>query len=133
MSLQDPVADMLTRIRNAQNAHHAEVEMPSSKLKCEIARVLKDEGYVSDYVVKERDEQTFGKTLVIELKYYKGQPVIAKLNRKSRPGLKIYIQSKDIAAVPGFGISILSTSKGVMSHTQARKAGIGGEVLCVVA
>ena len=131
MSMSDPIADMLTRIRNAQSAEKTEVKMPSSKLKIAIARVLKDEGYVDDFVT--RDDA--GKSeLSIALKYYAGRPVIDRIERVSRPGLRIYKGKEDIPTVMnGLGVAILSTSQGVMTDRKARATGVGGEVLCVVA
>ncbi len=129
--MQDPVADMLTRIRNAQRANHQHVKLISSTLKQEIARVLKEEGYISDFLVTPLDNNL--KTIVIDLKYYKGRPVIERIKRISRPGLRVYKSSKILGSVPGFGVSILSTSKGVMTHTQAKANGVGGEILCEVA
>jgi len=132
MSMSDPISDMLTRIRNAQLAEKATVVMPSSKLKVAIADVLKDEGYVDGFNVIKGDG---GKaTLEISLKYYSGSPVIEKIQRVSRPGLRIYKGSNDIPKVMnGLGIAIVSTSKGLMTDRKARANGIGGEVLCVVA
>jgi small subunit ribosomal protein S8 len=131
MSMSDPIADMLTRIRNAQSAEKTEVKMPSSKLKIAIARVLKDEGYIDDFAA--RDEA--GKSeLSIALKYYAGRPVIDRIERVSRPGLRIYKGKEDIPTVMnGLGVAILSTSQGVMTDRKARATGVGGEVLCVVA
>lgn len=131
MSMQDPIADMLTRIRNGQQANHQQVEMISSKLKSEIARVLKEEGYITDYEVSTSESNI--NTLTIKLKYYQGRPVIDSIKRISRPGLRVYKAVKDITSIPGFGIAILSTSEGVMSHMLARKQGVGGEVICEVA
>lgn len=131
MSMQDPVADMLTRIRNAQRANHQHVKFVSSKLKHEIARVLKDEGYITDFLVTDLENNL--KSISLELKYYKGKPVIERIKRISRPGLRVYKSFKSLIAVPGFGVSILSTSKGVMSHTQAKLSGVGGEIICEVA
>ena len=132
MSMSDPISDMLTRIRNAQLAEKTSVTMPSSKLKVAIAELLKDEGYVDGYNVSTGDG---GKpTLEIGLKYYSGRPVIEKIQRISRPGLRIYKGSNDIPKVMnGLGIAIVSTSKGLMTDRKARANGIGGEVLCVVA
>jgi small subunit ribosomal protein S8 len=131
MSMNDPIADMLTRIRNAQATNKTSVAMPSSKLKCAIASVLKDEGYIEDFGVQSQDGKP---VLNIGLKYYAGQPVIEKIDRVSRPGLRIYRGSGDIPTVMnGLGVTIVSTSKGVMTDRKARAAGIGGEVLCVVA
>ena len=131
MSMSDPIADMLTSIRNAQSAEKTEVKMPSSKLKIAIARVLKDEGYIDDFAA--RDEA--GKSeLSIALKYYAGRPVIDRIERVSRPGLRIYKGKEDIPTVMnGLGVAILSTSQGVMTDRKARATGVGGEVLCVVA
>ncbi|GAB2937392.1 MULTISPECIES: 30S ribosomal protein S8 [Aquaspirillum] len=131
MSMQDPISDMLTRIRNAQRADKVSVSMPSSKLKTAIANVLKDEGYIEDFKVEANDGKP---TLEIQLKYYAGRPVIERLDRVSRPGLRIYKGSNDIPKVMnGLGVAIVSTSKGVMTDRKARAAGIGGEVLCIVA
>ncbi len=130
MSMQDPLSDMLTRIRNAQMAGKTRVEMPGSKLKLAVAQVLKDEGYVEG-ISSTNDN---GKPrLAIELKYYQGKPVIAEIDRVSRPGLRQYKASKELPCVrAGLGVAIISTSKGVMSDRAARAAGIGGEVLCTV-
>lgn len=131
MSMSDPIADMLTRIRNAQSTNKPAVSMPSSKVKAAIANVLKDEGYIEDYVVQPVDGKP---QLNISLKYYAGRPVIEKIDRVSRPGLRIYRGTQDIPTVMnGLGVTIISTSKGVMTDRKARAAGIGGEVLCVVA
>jgi small subunit ribosomal protein S8 len=131
MSMSDPIADMLTRIRNAQSVNKLSVSMPSSKLKGAIAGVLKDEGYIDDFAVLAND----GKPLLsISLKYYAGRPVIEKIDRVSKPGLRVYKGSQNIPKVMnGLGVTILSTSKGVMTDRKAQAAGIGGEVLCVVA
>ena len=131
MSMHDPVADMLTRIRNGQQARHQQIKFTSSNLKEQIARVLKEEGYVTDYFVETLDNNL--KALTIKLKYYQGQPVIDRIKRISRPGLRIYKPVADLTAVPGFGISILSTSRGVMTHIKAKSTGVGGEVICEVA
>ena len=129
MSMQDPIADMITRMRNAQSVSKAHVSMPSSKMKVAIAGVLKDEGYISDYKI----EGDIKKTLVITLKYYREQPVIENIKRVSRPGLRIYKTTREIPKpLGGLGISILSTSAGVMSDRSARRANIGGEVLIIV-
>ena len=132
MSMNDPIADMLTRIRNAQSAQKVTVSMPSSKLKVAIAEVLKDEGYIDDFsVVKSEGGKA---TLEIGLKYYAGRSVIEKIQRISRPGLRIYKGSSDIPQVMnGLGIAIVSTSKGLMTDRKARAQGVGGEVLCIVA
>ncbi len=129
--MQDPVADMLTRIRNGQRAKHQEVKLASSILKEEIARVLKEEGYITDYSVESLENNS--KSMTVFLKYYHGRPVIERIKRISRPGLRVYKSVKDLSAIPGFGIAILSTSKGVMTHTAAKTNGVGGEVLCEVA
>lgn len=130
MSMTDPIADMLTRIRNGHAAKKAEVTMPASKIKAAIARVLKDEGYITDWALREND----GKPLLqIELKYYMGKPVIERLDRVSRPGLRRYRGKHELPKVMGgLGIAIISTAQGVMSDRAARKAGCGGEVLCYV-
>ncbi|MCI1273180.1 MAG: 30S ribosomal protein S8 [Clostridiaceae bacterium] len=127
----DPIADMLTRIRNANTVSHETVEMPSSKLKVELAKLLKDEGFITDYEVKE--EGKF-KLLVITLKYdEKKQPIITKMQRVSKPGLRSYCKSKNLPKVlGGLGIAIVSTSKGLLTDRKARKENIGGEVLCYV-
>jgi len=129
MSLQDPIADMLTRMRNAQKAGKVSVAMPSSKQKVRIAAVLKDEGFIRDYQVSEDKI----KQLVIELKYYQGKPVIEEMRRISRPGLRIFKSKDELPSINGgLGIAIISTSKGVMTDAQARAAGHGGEVICSV-
>ncbi|WP_370979618.1 30S ribosomal protein S8 [Agaribacterium sp. ZY112] len=129
MSMQDTVADMLTRIRNAQAVGKANVVIPSSTLKVEIARVLLEEGYISGYDVAGEVK----KDLTVELKYFEGKPVIAELQRSSRPGLRNYVSNKDLPSVrAGLGVAIVTTSKGVMTDRAARSAGIGGEVLCTV-
>jgi small subunit ribosomal protein S8 len=127
--MQDPLADMLTRIRNAQMVGKASVSMPSSKLKTNVAKVLKDEGYIIDFVVSE----TVKAELTIELKYFDGKPVIAEIDRVSRPGLRAYAGKGSLPSVRGgLGVAIVTTSKGVMTDRAARAAGIGGEVLCTV-
>jgi len=131
MSMSDPIADMLTRIRNAQLAEKLSVAMPSSRVKASIAQVLKDEGYIEDFKVREEDGKP---VLDVALKYYAGEPVIEKIERVSRPGLRIYKGRDDIPKIMnGLGIAIVSTSKGVMTDRKARATGIGGEVLCIVA
>jgi small subunit ribosomal protein S8 len=131
MSMTDPIADMLTRMRNAQAAQKTSVTMPSSKLKLSIAQVLKDEGYVDGFQVHERDGKS---ELEISLKYYAGEPVIEKIERVSRPGLRIYRGRDDLPKVMnGLGVAIVSTSRGVMTDRKARATGVGGEVLCIVA
>lgn len=131
VSMQDPIADMLTRIRNGQTAKHTEVRLSSSKIKVAIAKVLQDEGYISSF--SEESLENNANSLVINLKYYQQRPVIERIKRISRPSLRVYKSCGDIKSVPGFGIEILSTSKGVMSHLKAKKLGLGGEVLCEVA
>ena len=128
--MTDPIADMLTRIRNGQRAGKVSVSMPSSKLKASIAQVLKDEGYIADF--NSSDEA--GKSVMsVDLKYYDGQPVIENLKRISRPGLRVYKSNGELPKVQGgLGVAIVSTSKGVMSDRAARAAGEGGEVLCYV-
>ena len=131
MSMSDPIADMLTRIRNAQSANKVSVSMPASKLKGAIASVLKDEGYIDDFAVHANEGKP---VLDISLKYYAGRPVIEKIDRVSRPGLRVYRANDSIPPVMnGLGVAIVSTSKGVMTDRKARAAGVGGEVLCVVA
>lgn len=131
MSMNDPIADMLTRIRNGQGARKAEVSMPLSKLKVSVAAVLKAEGYISEFSTEEENGKP---TLKIVLKYYQGKPVIEKLQRVSRPGLRTYKPTKELPKVlGGLGVAIISTSQGVMSERAARAAGCGGEVLCYVA
>jgi small subunit ribosomal protein S8 len=131
MSMSDPIADMLTRIRNAQMAEKVSVAMPSSKLKVALAKILQDEGYVDGYKVSGDNGKP---VLEIGLKYYADRPVIEKLQRVSRPGLRIYKGSQDIPQVMnGLGVAIISTSKGLMTDRKARANGIGGEVLCIVA
>ena len=131
MSMSDPIADMLTRIRNAQASEKVSVAMPASKLKAAIAKVLKDEGYIEDFKLSEEASKP---QLEIALKYYAGRPVIEKIERVSRPGLRIYKGTKDIPQVMnGLGIAIVSTSQGVMTDRKARATGVGGEVLCIVA
>jgi len=128
--MTDPVADMLTRIRNAQQSNKTEVTMPSSKVKVSIADVLKDEGYISTFNVNDNDGKT---TLSIALKYFEGKAVISKIDRVSRPGLRVYKSAKDLPKViNGLGVAIVSTSKGVMADRKARELGQGGEVLCAV-
>ncbi|MEN8107178.1 MAG: 30S ribosomal protein S8 [Pseudomonadota bacterium] len=128
--MTDPIADMLTRIRNGQAVSKTDVSMPSSRLKCAIAQVLKDEGYITDFSVAETGARS---VLTVQLKYYEGRPVIEKLQRASRPGLRLYTGKDELPKVQGgLGIAIISTSRGVMSDRQARAAGEGGEVLCTV-
>lgn len=130
MSLQDPIADMLTRIRNAQARAKREVNIPSSKLKAGIAGILKEEGYITDYRLTEEGNKT---TLTVELKYFEGRPVIEMLRRVSRPSLRRYSGKDDLPKVMnGLGTAIISTNKGVMTDRTAREQGVGGEVLCIV-
>jgi small subunit ribosomal protein S8 len=131
MSLSDPIADMLTRIRNAQRAVKSNVAMPHSKLKAAIAQVLKDEGYIEDY---KKSGDAGKQELEIALKYYAGKPVIERIERVSKPGLRIYKGKDRLPKVMnGLGVAIVSTSQGVMTDHRARAAGVGGEVLCIVA
>ena len=131
MSMSDPISDMLTRIRNAQMVGHTEVSMPASRLKAAIAQVLKDEGYIEDFALRDTGAK---KELRIGLKYYAGQPVIERLERVSKPGLRVYKGRDDIPRVMnGLGVAILSTSRGVMTDRKARADGVGGEILCIVA
>ena len=130
MSMTDPIADMLTRIRNGQKARKVSVTMPSSTAKLAVAKVLKDEGYVTDF-----SEIADGakKELTVELKYFEGKAVIEQVKRVSKPGLRIYRSMDDLPKVlGGLGVAIVSTSAGVMSDRQAREKGIGGEVLCII-
>ncbi len=129
MSLQDPISDMLTRVRNAQKARKVNVVMPSSKQKVNIATVLKNEGYITDFNVSDNAK----KELTIDLKYYQGEPVIESIKRISRPGLRIFKSKDELPSINGgLGIAIISTSGGLMTEKQARAAGHGGEVLCTV-
>jgi len=131
MSMTDPIADMLTRIRNAQGVEKADVVMPSSKLKIAIAQVLKEEGYIESFSVVSSGARA---ELKIELKYYAGRPVIERIERISKPGLRVYKGRHDIPRVMnGLGVAIVSTPQGVMTDRKARTAGVGGEVLCYVA
>ncbi len=131
MSMSDPIADMLTRIRNAQAVEKVSVKMPSSKVKVAIAQVLKDEGYIEDFAVRGEAAKP---ELEMQLKYYAGRPVIERIERVSKPGLRIYKGAGDLPRVMnGLGVAIVSTSSGVMTDRKARAQGVGGEVLCVVA
>lgn len=131
MSMTDPIADMLTRIRNAQQVEKVAVAMPSSKLKVAIAQVLKDEGYIEDFAVRTAEGKS---QLDIALKYYAGRPVIERIERVSKPGLRVYKGAGDLPRVMnGLGIAIVSTPKGVMTDRKARVSNVGGEVLCLVA
>jgi small subunit ribosomal protein S8 len=130
MSMSDPIADLLTRIRNGQAANKAQVTMPASKAKQAVANVLKNEGYISDFAVQDAGGKP---QLTITLKYYEGRPVIESLQRVSRPGLRIYKGKDELPKIlGGLGVAIVSTSKGVMSDREARALGEGGEVLCTV-
>ena len=130
MSMTDPVADLLTRIRNGQTAGKAHVSLDSSKIKTAIARVLKDEGYVADFRIA---AETGKPRLTIDLKYFEGRPVIDRLERVSRPGLRVYKAKDELPRIlGGMGVAIISTSRGVMTDREARAAGHGGEVLCIV-
>ncbi|ABZ78660.1 ribosomal protein S8 [Shewanella halifaxensis HAW-EB4] len=130
MSMQDPIADMLTRIRNGQAAKHVSVKMPSAKLKIAIAQMLKEEGYITDYAVADEAKPE----LEITLKYFQGQPVVETIQRVSRPGLRIYKGKNELPKVMGgLGVAIVSTSKGLMTDRTARQNGMGGEVICYVA
>ena len=130
MSMQDPIADMLTRIRNGQAANKVAVTMPSSKLKAAIANVLKSEGYIADFAVSGDVKPT----LEVTLKYFQGKPVVESIERASRPGLRIYKKKDELPKVMGgLGIAIVSTSKGVMTDRAARSQGMGGEIICYVA
>lgn len=129
MSMQDPISDFLTRIRNAQRARHATVSMPSSKLKLAVSRVLRDEGYIERFDVSGDAKPE----LTVTLRYHEGRPVISELKRVSRPGLRIYKGRDDLPEVrSGYGIAIVSTAGGVTTDRAARRAGVGGEVLCTV-
>lgn len=130
MSMTDPIADMLTRIRNAQQANKSDVTMPSSKVKVSIAEVLKDEGYIAAYTISDAEGKA---SLSISLKYFEGKPVISQIDRVSRPGLRVYKSATDIPKViGGLGVSIVSTSQGVMADRKAKALGQGGEILCAV-
>ncbi|HTT08999.1 MAG TPA: 30S ribosomal protein S8 [Gammaproteobacteria bacterium] len=130
MSLQDPIADMLTRIRNAQALRKQEVAMPSSKRKLAVAKLLKEEGYISDCVVRNLEGRP---QLTIGLKYYEGKPVIESIKRVSRPGLRVYHGKSALPKiVGGYGIAIVSTSRGLMTDRAARAQGVGGELVCIV-
>ena len=130
MTMTDPISDMLTRIRNGQKARKVSVSMPASNAKEAVARVLKDEGYITDYAVS---GEGASKELSVELKYFEGVPVIERIQRTSRPGLRIYRGKEELPRVlGGLGVAIVSTSAGVMSDREAREKGIGGEVICIV-
>ncbi|MEY4932785.1 MAG: hypothetical protein RLZZ403_1105 [Pseudomonadota bacterium] len=130
MSMTDPIADFLTRIRNGQAAGKSEVSMPSSKIKLAMAQVLKDQGYIDEFDVSTEDGKS---SLRISLKYYQGRPVIDRIERVSKPGLRVYRGKDELPAIlGGLGVAIISTSRGVMTDREARAAGHGGEVLCIV-
>ena len=129
MSMQDPIADLLTRIRNAQLASHPEVSMPGSKAKAAICRVLQEEGYIDSFSIEEGAKPT----LSVTLRYHNGSPVIEELSRVSRPGLRVYKACEDLPEVRGgLGVAIVSTNKGLLTDRAAREAGVGGEVVCTV-
>lgn len=131
MSMSDPIADLLTRIRNAQMVSRTSVELPASKLKAAIVKVLKEEGYIEDFRVEGEGAK---KTIVIDLKYYAGRPVIERLERVSKPGLRVYKGRDELPKVMnGLGVAIVTTPRGVMTDRKARSSGVGGEVLCYVA
>jgi small subunit ribosomal protein S8 len=130
MSMTDPIADFLTRIRNGQRSGKPAVGMPTSRIKLALAKVLKDEGYIEDFAVASNDGKP---TLTVRLKYYHGRPVIDRLERVSRPGLRVYKGKDDLPRIlGGMGVAIVSTSRGVMTDREARAAGHGGEILCIV-
>ena len=129
MTMQDPISDLLTRIRNAQMARHETVNIPNSKVKRSILDVLLDEGYISGYTA----DDSVKSTLQVDLKYHNGKPVIEEISRVSRPGLRIYKECEDLPSIRGgLGIAVVSTNRGVMTDAKARAAGVGGEVLCTV-
>jgi small subunit ribosomal protein S8 len=130
MSMTDPIADLLTRIRNGQSSGKTEVLIPSSKVKTAIAEVLKDEGYIEDFAIASEEGKA---TMRVQLKYYQGRPVIDRIERVSRPGLRVYKGKDELPSVlGGLGVAIISTSQGVMTDRKARAAGHGGEVLCII-
>jgi small subunit ribosomal protein S8 len=130
MSMTDPIADFLTRIRNGQTSGKPEIKAPTSKVKLAIAKVLKDEGYIEDFSAGELEGKP---TLAVQLKYYQGRPVIDRLERVSRPGLRVYRGKDELPSIlGGLGVAIVSTSQGVMTDRQARASGHGGEVICIV-
>ncbi|HEY0938774.1 MAG TPA: 30S ribosomal protein S8 [Steroidobacter sp.] len=130
MSMTDPIADFLTRIRNGQSSGKAEISAPTSKVKVAIAKVLKDEGYIENFTASDVEGKP---TLAVQLKYYQGRPVIDRLERVSRPGLRVYKGKDELPSIlGGLGVAIVSTSKGVMTDRQARASGHGGEVICIV-
>ncbi len=130
MSMTDPIADMLTRIRNAQKARKVTVSMPASNVKLAVAKVLQAEGYIDGVSTDQQDNK---RTMTVDLRYYEGRPVIERLQRVSRPGLRVYVPADELPKVQGgLGVAIVSTSNGVMTDRAARAAGHGGEVLCIV-
>jgi small subunit ribosomal protein S8 len=131
VSMNDPIADMLTRIRNGQQAKHQQITLTSSRLKIEIARVLKEEGFIEEFTVEPLDNNL--NLMTVKLKYYKEKPVIELIKRISKPGLRVYKSCKELTSVPRFGVAILSTSQGIMTHISAKMKGVGGEVICEVA
>jgi small subunit ribosomal protein S8 len=134
MTMTDPIADMLTRLRNANQAYHDRVTMPYSKIKANIAEVLKTEGYVSSWVVQDPEENAVGKTLIVELKYGPNRErSLAGIRRVSKPGLRVYAKAPELPRVlGGLGVAVISTSQGLLTDRQARKRGVGGEVLAFV-
>lgn len=131
MSMSDPIADMLTRIRNAQGSNKEFVEMPFSKVKAAIAKLLQDEGYIKNFAVSESNN--IKKVISIELKYYESRPVIESIKRVSRPGLRVFRGKDDLPSIlGGLGVAIISTSRGIMSDRQAKNQGYGGEVICAI-
>ncbi len=130
MTMQDPIADFLTRMRNAQQAGHADVSMPHSRAKADICRILQDEGYIEGYAASDDASK---RQLTVRLKYHEHKPVMAEIRRVSRPGLRIYRNAKDLPSVRnGLGVAIISSSQGLMTDRAARKRGVGGEVVCTV-
>jgi small subunit ribosomal protein S8 len=130
MSMTDPIADFLTRIRNGQSSGKPEINLPASKVKLAIAKVLKEEGYIEDFSAKTEDGKS---TMAVQLKYFQGRPVIDRLERVSRPGLRVYKGKDELPSIlGGLGVAIVSTSQGVMTDRQARASGHGGEVICIV-
>ncbi len=130
MSMQDPISDMLTRLRNAGTASKRSVSMPSSKMKVAIANVLKEQGYIKDFAVEGEGAK---KSLTVDVKYFQGVPVIETLQRVSKPGRRVYVEANEIPVINGgLGVAVISTSKGLMTDKAAREAGIGGEVVCSV-
>jgi small subunit ribosomal protein S8 len=130
MSMTDPIADFLTRIRNGQSSGKPAVNVPTSKVKLAIAKVLKDEGYIEDFTATTEDGKS---TMAVQLKYFQGRPVIDRLERVSRPGLRVYKGKDELPSIlGGLGVAIVSTSQGVMTDRQARASGHGGEVICIV-